>query len=175
MSLSARRACLGVSTRSGNRLLIVTLSTATSKESDLQNAVNPVRAEVESAICGLGLFTMAEVILTIRPNLRSFMPGTNARVSAMQLVRSSSTMRSPSSQVLSKRGEDGGTCRGSRSGRSKEEGGAREGEGRPCQQTRRSCTEAPGHAGEEAPRRAGARNFGDSGRYLCLGRPLAFW
>ena len=62
--------------RSGSRLLIVTLSAATLRDSDFANPVSPLRAEVESPISGKrGDLTIAEVILTIRPNLRARIPG----------------------------------------------------------------------------------------------------
>ena len=77
----AMKSCRGVSIRSGNKLLMVTLSATASRETDLQNAVSPVRAVVESAMWGLGLLTMADVMLTIRPKPRSRMPGKKARMS----------------------------------------------------------------------------------------------
>ena len=40
----------------------------------LQRAVSPERAAVERPIIGCGDFTIADVMLTIRPNRRSFMP-----------------------------------------------------------------------------------------------------
>ena len=69
--------------RSGSRLLRVTLSAATSKDMALLNAVKPVRAVVDNAWCGLGLLTMAEVMLTMRPNFRARMPGNTPRMSKM--------------------------------------------------------------------------------------------
>ena len=67
--------CLSVSNLSGKRLLMVTLSLATSLESPFENAVNPVLAEVDSDIIGWGDLTIAEVILMILPNFLFLIPG----------------------------------------------------------------------------------------------------
>ena len=56
---------------------MVTLSTATSREIALHSAECRA-AEVESPMCECGLFTIAEVMFKMRPNLRVRMPGSNA-------------------------------------------------------------------------------------------------
>ena len=53
----------------------MTLSATTSLLIDLLIAVSAARAEVDRPISYLGVFTMAEVMLTMRPNARSRMPG----------------------------------------------------------------------------------------------------
>ncbi len=63
-----------VSMRSGSRLLIVTLSRATSRERPLQTAVSALRAAVERPIAGCGAFTIADVTFTMRPKRRARMP-----------------------------------------------------------------------------------------------------
>ena len=61
--------CRGVSIRSGSRLLMVTLSAATSRLIAFEIAVSAARAEVERPMSYLGPFTIAEVILMMRPKL----------------------------------------------------------------------------------------------------------
>jgi hypothetical protein len=82
--------CRSVSNRSGNRLLIVTLSAATSKDSPFSAAVSPALAALERAIPGRGVVTIAEVMLTMRPKWRARIPSTTAA------VRSTAAMRLPS-------------------------------------------------------------------------------
>ena len=79
---SAISRCRPVSIRSGSRLLMVTLDEATSRDSPLDTDVSPVRAACDSAIGECGVFTIAEVMLTIRPNSRSTMPGSASRMSS---------------------------------------------------------------------------------------------
>ena len=76
-----------VSNRSGNRLFIVTLSTATCLDIPLEKAVNPALAEVERPIKGCGDLTIAEVILIILPNFLSCMPGNNAFINMTAVNR----------------------------------------------------------------------------------------
>src|ERR1700722_6537919 len=72
--------------RSGSRLLIVTLSATASREIDLHAAVSAVLAAVDKPIRGCGDFTIAEVMLTMRPNLRARMPGSRARISRIGAI-----------------------------------------------------------------------------------------
>jgi hypothetical protein len=56
----------------------VTLSAAASRESALAKAVKPARAAVDNPIGSFGDFTMADVMLTMRPNRRARIPGVTA-------------------------------------------------------------------------------------------------
>src|SRR5580692_10204003 len=62
-------------------LLTVTLYLTTSIEIAFMAAVSPARGADDNAISGRGVVTMADVILTIRPNLRSIIAGSTACVS----------------------------------------------------------------------------------------------
>src|SRR5712691_5103193 len=64
----------------GNTPLIVTLYLATWRARPAQNAVRPARAPLLMPKFGIGDFTEAEVMLTMRPNLRSHMPSTTALI-----------------------------------------------------------------------------------------------
>ncbi|MNW08958.1 hypothetical protein D3C71_2058430 [compost metagenome] len=57
---------------------MVTLSRATSTDRALQKAVSPARAAVDNPRGKRGDLTIAEVILTMRPNPRSRIPQTTA-------------------------------------------------------------------------------------------------
>src|SRR5207302_4807880 len=65
----------------GNSPLIVTLYLATCRASPAQKAVSPARAPLLMPRLGIGDFTEPEVMLTMRPNLRSHMPSTVALIS----------------------------------------------------------------------------------------------
>src|SRR6202048_5360885 len=58
----------------GSRPLIVTLYLATCRAMPAQNAVRPARAPLLMPRLAIGDFTEPEVMLTMRPNLRSHMP-----------------------------------------------------------------------------------------------------
>src|SRR5205085_11584544 len=60
----------------GRSPLIVTLYFATWRARPAQNAVSPARAPFAIPRLGVGDLTDPEVILTMRPNLRSHMPST---------------------------------------------------------------------------------------------------
>src|SRR5690606_8361028 len=74
-----------VSMRSGSRLLMVTLSRTTSLDMAFEKAVRPAREAVESPSISFGDFTMADVMLTMRPKPRSRLPTTTAWISKMPL------------------------------------------------------------------------------------------
>ena len=65
----------------GNKPLIVTLCFATWRARPAQKAVRPARAPLLMPRLGIGDFTEPEVMLTMRPNLRSHMPSTVALIS----------------------------------------------------------------------------------------------
>src|SRR3984957_17834892 len=65
----------------GNKPLIVTLCFATWRARPAQKAVRPARAPLLMPRLGIGDLTEPEVILTMRPNLRSHMPSTVALIS----------------------------------------------------------------------------------------------
>src|SRR6201997_1188102 len=64
----------------GSRPLIVTLYLATCRAMPAQKAVRPVRAPLLMPRLGIGDLTEPEVMLTMRPNLRSHMPSTVALI-----------------------------------------------------------------------------------------------
>jgi hypothetical protein len=61
---------------------MVTLCCATSNEIAFMAAVRPARGPADSVMCGRGVVTMADVMLMMRPNLRSIMPGSTRCVSS---------------------------------------------------------------------------------------------
>src|SRR6266851_4396725 len=65
----------------GSRPLIVTLYLATCRAMPAQKAVRPARAPLLMPRLGIGDLTEPEVMLTMRPNLRSHMPSTVALIS----------------------------------------------------------------------------------------------
>src|SRR3954471_7736127 len=65
----------------GSSPLIVTLYLATWRASPAEKAVSPARAPFDIPRLGIGDFTEPEVMLTMRPNLRSHMPSTVALIS----------------------------------------------------------------------------------------------
>src|SRR3954470_1822707 len=65
----------------GRSPLIVTLYFATWRARPAENAVSPARAPFDIPRLGIGDLTELEVILTMRPNLRSHMPSTVALIS----------------------------------------------------------------------------------------------
>jgi hypothetical protein len=67
-----------VSMRSGNRLLMVTLSGTTSRDTAFMTPVRPALAATDGVISGLGDLTMALVMFTIRPKCRALMSGRTA-------------------------------------------------------------------------------------------------
>lgn len=84
--------------RSGRRLLIVTLSQATSRDRPLHTAVSALRAAVDSPIGGCGDFTIAEVMLndaseTTRPHPADL--GTDQEDRSQQVLLESCEPRRP--------------------------------------------------------------------------------
>ncbi len=63
-----------VSKLPGNRLLMVTLLPATLRAMPARKAVSPARAPLDKSSPASGIFTLSEVMLTMRPNLRAAMP-----------------------------------------------------------------------------------------------------
>src|SRR5579864_2365267 len=94
--------------RSGNRLLMVTLSATASREIDLQAAVSAVRAAVDNPISGCGDLTIAEVMLTMRPNRRVRIPGSSARINSIGAIMLLSKAASHASRSQSGSAPGGG-------------------------------------------------------------------
>lgn len=70
---------------------MVTLSMIASRDKALDraldSAVRPARAALDKPITGCGDLTMAEVMLTMRPNLRARIPGITLRISNAAAIR----------------------------------------------------------------------------------------
>ena len=66
--------------RSGKMLLMVTLAGATSLDNPLTTEMSPVRAADDRPIGDSGLFTIAEVMFTMRPKRRDTMPSSTSRM-----------------------------------------------------------------------------------------------
>jgi len=67
----------------GSRLLIVTLCMAVLRASPAMKPVSPVRAPFDSPSSAIGIFTALEVMLTMRPNLRSIIGSITALISSI--------------------------------------------------------------------------------------------
>ena len=89
-----------VSMRSGSRLLRVTLAEATWRDSALLTEVSPLRAPVERPMGAIGVFTMADVMLTMRPKPRSTMPSSTERIikTGASMLASSAAIHAARSQ-----------------------------------------------------------------------------
>ena len=85
---------------------MVTFAFATSFDNAFATEVRPVRAPVERPIGDIGVFTMAEVMFTMRPNRRSTMPGNTARIIAMgaSMLASSAAIQVSRSQSAKRPG-----------------------------------------------------------------------
>ena len=75
--------CASVANTPGRRLLMVTLWRTVWRDRPATKPTRPSRALFESGISPCGDFTERELMLTMRPNLRSIMPSTTARIMAM--------------------------------------------------------------------------------------------
>ena len=84
-----RRGCLpgdaneSVAKEPGRMLLMVTLCRAMSRATPATKPVRPLRAPFDRASEEMGAFTEIDVMLTMRPKLRSIMPSTVALMSSI--------------------------------------------------------------------------------------------
>ena len=92
----------------GSRLLMVTLCRATCRASPPTNPVSPARAPLLMPSVGIGDFTEAEVMLTMRPKRRAIMPSTVALISAIGVSMLASSARIQSSRSHSRKSPGGG-------------------------------------------------------------------
>ncbi len=87
---------------------MVTLCRATCRASPATNPVSPARAPLLMPRVGIGDFTEAEVMLTMRPNRRATMPSTVALISAIGVSMLASSARIQSSRSQSRKSPGGG-------------------------------------------------------------------
>ena len=92
----------------GSKPLIVTLCLTVLRARPAINPVNPARAPFDRPKISMGDLTDAEVILTIRPNLRSIMPSTVALIRNIGVSMLASTAAIQSSRFQSRKSPGGG-------------------------------------------------------------------
>ena len=74
---------VSVANAPGNILFMVTLCIGVCRDSPAIKPVSPARAPFDSPKIGIGAFTAAEVILTIRPNFRSIIPSNTVLINSI--------------------------------------------------------------------------------------------
>ena len=82
-----------VSNVPGSRLLIVTPSRATLRATPATKPVRPQRAPFDRPSTSIGAFTAEDVMLTMRPKLRSIMPSIVALMSSIGVSMLASSAR----------------------------------------------------------------------------------
>ena len=87
---------------------MVTLLITVLRESPATKPVRPARAPLESPSISIGAFTAAEVMLTMRPNLRDIMPSTVALISSIGVSMLASIALIQSSRVQLRKSPGGG-------------------------------------------------------------------
>src|SRR5262245_7816325 len=92
----------------GNRPLIVTLLITVLRDRPAMKPVRPARAPLERPRISIGAFTAAEVMLTMRPNLRAIMPSTVALISSIGVSMLASIALIQSSRVQLRKSPGGG-------------------------------------------------------------------
>src|SRR5205807_8472414 len=97
-----------VSNGPGNRPLMVTLLITVLRERPAIKPVKPARAPLERPNISIGAFTAAEVMLTMRPNLRAIMPSTVALINSIGVNMLASIALIQSSRVQLRRSPGGG-------------------------------------------------------------------
>ena len=97
-----------VSNGPGRMQLIVTLCATVWRASPATNPARPVRAPFDMPSSGIGLFVAAEVMLTMRPNLRAIIPSTVALMSSIGASMLAVTPRIQSSRDQSRKSPGGG-------------------------------------------------------------------
>src|SRR3954466_8558464 len=111
--LSASTWATGPRTRSvlngpGSRPLMVTFAITVLRESPATKPVSPARAPFDRPRISIGAFTAAEVMLTIRPNLRAIIPSTVALISSIGVSMLASIALIQSSRVQLRKSPGGG-------------------------------------------------------------------
>ena len=113
-AMSARPRCRparrrrSVSNGPGNRPLMVTLLITVLRDRPAMKPVRPARAPLERPSISIGAFTAAEVMLTMRPNLRAIMPSTVALISSIGVSMLASIALIQSSRVQLRKSPGGG-------------------------------------------------------------------
>src|SRR5437588_4333871 len=97
-----------VSNGPGSRPLMVTLAITVLREMPATKPVRPARAPLERPKIPRGAFTAAEVMLTMRPNLRAIMPSTVALISSIGVSMLASSALIQSSRVQLRKSPGGG-------------------------------------------------------------------
>ena len=97
-----------VSNGPGNRPLMVTLLITVLRAMPATKPVRPARAPLDSPRISIGAFTAAEVMLTMRPNLRAIMPSTVALISSIGVSMLASSALIQSSRVQLRKSPGGG-------------------------------------------------------------------
>src|SRR3954464_5684419 len=97
-----------VSNGPGSRPLMVTLLITVLGDGPGVKPVRPARAPLERPRMSIGAFTAAEVMLTIRPNLRAIMPSTVALISSVGVSMLASNALIQSSRVQLRKSPGGG-------------------------------------------------------------------
>ena len=92
----------------GSRPLMVTLLITVLREMPATKPVRPARAPLERPRISIGAFTAAEVMLTMRPNLRAIMPSTVALISSIGVSMLASIALIQSSRVQLRKSPGGG-------------------------------------------------------------------
>ena len=107
-ALSAVLRTRSVSNGPGSRLLIVTLCFTICRDRPATKPVRPARAPFDMPRIGIGDFTEAEVMFTMRPNLREIMPSTVALISSIGVSMLSFSALFQSSSDQSRKSPGGG-------------------------------------------------------------------
>ena len=97
-----------VSKGPGSSPLMVTLLMTVLRDSPATKPVRPARAPLDRPRISIGAFTAAEVMLTMRPNLRAIMPSTVALISSIGVSMLASIALIQSSRVQLRKSPGGG-------------------------------------------------------------------
>ena len=87
---------------------MVTLAITVFREIPATNPVRPARAPLDSPSTSIGAFTAADVMLTIRPNLRAIMPSTVALINSIGVSMLASIALIQSSRFQLRKSPGGG-------------------------------------------------------------------
>src|SRR6478735_8512534 len=97
-----------VSKGPGSSALMVTLLITVLRATPATNPVRPVRAPLDNPSTSIGALTAAEVMLTMRPNLRAIIPSTVALISSIGVSMLASSALIQSSRVQLRKSPGGG-------------------------------------------------------------------
>src|SRR5579871_4546292 len=92
----------------GSRPLMVTLLITVLRDRPAMKPVRPARAPLDNPNISIGAFTAAEVMLTMRPNLRAIMPSTVALISSIGVSMLASIALIQSARVQLRKSPGGG-------------------------------------------------------------------